>query len=146
MEKLFEPLGILEFAWEKDPQGNAWGGHGLQITARDLAAIGNLFLNNGEWNGRQVVPDSWVEKAKSDTGISPVAGVTYSNCWIQTKMEIDNSNVYFGIGYGGQALVVIPHRQMVIVVLQRDEVGRGFEKRQTEFLDTLVKEIYKATQ
>ena len=57
---LFGPLGISGAVWETDPHGIENGGNRLYITARDMAKIGYLYLNNGEWNGKQIVPKDYV--------------------------------------------------------------------------------------
>ena len=60
-ENLFGPLGIHEFNWEKDPQGNVWGGSALWLKPKDLARVGQLMLNNGIWEGNEIIPESWVK-------------------------------------------------------------------------------------
>jgi CubicO group peptidase (beta-lactamase class C family) len=62
---LFEPLGIQSAYWHQDQQGYHIGGFGLGISARDLAKLGFLYLNNGYWNGRNIVSESWVNESTS---------------------------------------------------------------------------------
>ncbi len=62
-EKLFEPLGIRGYAWEKSHEGIHTGGWGLRITPMDMAKFGYMVLNKGVWNGSQIVPVKWVETA-----------------------------------------------------------------------------------
>ena len=57
---LFSPLGITDAYWETNPQGFDYGYDLMLLTPRDMAKIGWLYLNNGEWDGIQVVPSSWV--------------------------------------------------------------------------------------
>ena len=59
----FEPLGIQSAYWHQDPQGYYIGGFGLGLSARDLAKIGFLYLNNGYWNGQSIVSDYWVKES-----------------------------------------------------------------------------------
>ena len=59
-EKLFAPMGITNFKWEKDPDGNEWGGFGLQLMPADLVKFGQLYLNEGKWNNTSLIPDNWV--------------------------------------------------------------------------------------
>jgi len=59
-ERLFEPLGIEEWGWQKDPQGMPLCFAGLQLRARDLAAIGALFLTGGARDGKRLVPPEWI--------------------------------------------------------------------------------------
>ena len=70
-QNLFEPLGIHEVIWEADPQGYTHGWGDLHLKPRDAAKIGYLWLNNGVWEGKQIVSAAWVEdsvKAHSDGG------------------------------------------------------------------------------
>jgi CubicO group peptidase (beta-lactamase class C family) len=60
---LFKPLGITNFTWEEDAQGIPIGGWGLQMTPRDMAKLGYLYLHQGEWDGQHIVPSGWVELA-----------------------------------------------------------------------------------
>ena len=59
--KLFEPLGITDVEWVGDLAGMPAAASGLRLRARDLAKIGSLYLNGGKWNGKQVIPASWIE-------------------------------------------------------------------------------------
>lgn len=61
--RLFEPLGITGATWESSPQGIDAGGWGLSITTEQLAVFGQLLLQRGRWNGRQLVPAEWIDVA-----------------------------------------------------------------------------------
>lgn len=61
--RLFEPLGITNFFWEKCPMGNEKGGWGLYILPEDIAKIGQLVLDGGRFEGKQLVPEEWVKEA-----------------------------------------------------------------------------------
>ncbi|MET4703967.1 serine hydrolase domain-containing protein [Frigoribacterium sp. UYMn621] len=63
--RLFEPLGITDATWESSPQGIDAGGWGLSITTEQLATFGQLLLQRGQWNGRQLVPAEWIDEATS---------------------------------------------------------------------------------
>ncbi len=62
---LFDPLGIEGYDWEKSQQGITTGGYGLRITTEDIAKFGQLYLQKGMWNGKQVVPAGWVADASA---------------------------------------------------------------------------------
>jgi CubicO group peptidase (beta-lactamase class C family) len=57
---LFNPLGIMDFSWQSDPQGITNGSTGLSLRPRDMAKLGYLYLHNGQWKGKQIVPADWV--------------------------------------------------------------------------------------
>lgn len=61
--RLFDPLSISGEDWETNPQGINTGGYGLRIKTEDIAKFGQLFLQKGMWNGKQIVPAKWIEEA-----------------------------------------------------------------------------------
>lgn len=63
MPRLFEPMGIQLPTWEVDPYGNTFGAGGLFLTIDELHKFGLLYLQNGSWQGRQLVPESWVRES-----------------------------------------------------------------------------------
>ena len=67
-EYLFGPLGVSEVIWPSDPQGNNWGWGDMKLAPHDMAKLGYLFLNEGLWDGHQVVSAEWVEAATSGVG------------------------------------------------------------------------------
>lgn len=112
---LFDPLGIAAPQWLSDPDGFTAGAHGLYLLARDMAKFGYLYLNQGQWDGRRIVPARWVEDStqKHLDGGFPQQ-VDYGYLWWVTR---DGGYAqYFAAGYGGQYIVVIPDLDMVIVI------------------------------
>ena len=63
--RLFEPLGISGIDWETDSKGINTGGWGLRLKTEDIARFGQLFLQKGKWNGKQILPEGWVEEAST---------------------------------------------------------------------------------
>ena len=61
--RLFEPLGIEKATWETSPQGIDLGGSGLRVRTEDIAKLGQLYLQKGKWNGKQLLPSAWIETA-----------------------------------------------------------------------------------
>jgi len=109
---LFEPIGIREAGWLEDSQGLAIGGWGLQLTPRDMARLGYLYLRQGNWNGHQVVSEKWVQVATADhiaVGDNPNAHYGYQ-WWVRPSM-----NGYAALGRGGQMIAVIPGKDLVVV-------------------------------
>ena len=70
-EELFQPMGITDFSWSKDRVGNPHGMSGLQIRPLDLAKLGRLMLNNGKWEGKQLLSESFVQEASSNLNALP---------------------------------------------------------------------------
>lgn len=108
---LFEPVGIRAGLWRQDPQGVHWGGADLFLTPRDMARFGHLFLKNGAWNGRQIVPREWVaESTKAQVKTHGWGGIEEYGYW----WWLDPVG-YFAVGLGGQVIVVLPEQELVAV-------------------------------
>lgn len=110
-EYLFGPLGITAHPWIFDPQGIHFGGSALALRPRDMAKFGYLFLNQGEWDGEQIVSPDWV--ATSTDSHVPIYGGTFSygyQWWINSP-----SGYYSARGYQGQLIFVVPEDDIVVV-------------------------------
>jgi CubicO group peptidase (beta-lactamase class C family) len=117
-KNLFEPLGIQSAYWHQDPQGYNIGGFGLGLSARDLAKIGFLYLNNGYWNGQPIVPERWV-KESTDQHIQASRHPIYGRFgygyqwWVKT---VDGCSSFRAWGRRGQFIVVVPQLDLVVAV------------------------------
>ncbi|MFI8751707.1 serine hydrolase domain-containing protein [Vreelandella lionensis] len=111
---LGEPLGIAIPPWPQDPQGIYFGGNDMQLSPRALIAIGELYRNDGMADGQRVLPEGWVEDSWTPRGQSPWTGDGYGFGWFITTLA--GEHVAYGRGYGGQALYVIPEREMTVVI------------------------------
>ena len=109
-EFLFAPLGITKMRWPRDPQGIYFGGQDIWLRPRDMAKLGTLFLNGGEWGGTQVVPADWVARS-AETVFTVADGVGYGYQW-WTFPEI---GVYFAAGAYEQRIYVAPDLDLVVV-------------------------------
>jgi CubicO group peptidase (beta-lactamase class C family) len=111
--KLLDPIGIRDYTWIKDPTGVPAGGHGLAMTSEDLARLGYLFINNGKWEDKRVVPEKWVKTAVVPRVVSRQdfnRGYSYAyHWWVMGK------NVFSAQGYGGQMLFVFPEKDLIVV-------------------------------
>lgn len=114
---LGQPLDIVIPEWPRDPQGIYFGGNDMLISPRDLLAFGELFLNGGESAGSGVVPQEWVERSWIPRARSPWSGHDYGYGWFVA--ELAGARVYYGRGYGGQLLHVIPELGIVVVITSR---------------------------
>ena len=118
--RLFEPLGIENPEWKTSPEGNSLGGSGLYIRTEDLAKFGQLYLQKGKWNGKQLVPREWVEQATSRQVPNDTEGhAKMGTDWRQGygfQFWRCTHNAYRGDGAAGQLCVVIPDQDAVIAV------------------------------
>lgn len=120
-DKLFGPLGITDFYWKTTPDGETDTEGGLFLKAHDLARIGHLFVNDGEWNGKQVLSADWIAASVKPhiADVSPSndgRNSGYSYQWWVPEHENGEAKVYGGIGFGGQRLIVVPEHNIVAVL------------------------------
>lgn len=112
--ELFGPLGIEDVTWRGDPQGISGGGAGLYMHPRDMAKIGYLYLRDGTWEGKQILPAAWIEgvrKADVDMRETWATELRYgSQFWV-----MPGRNAYLTVGYDRQLIVVMPKLDMVAV-------------------------------
>ena len=137
--RLFDPLGIdtrnaaephfsdadidtkydqAEFAWPKDPTGIQTGFAALKLKPTDMEKLGRLYLQQGRWNGREVVPRSWIQLATTAHSAPPGAPGTgaesYGYQWWVTQ-ELGHP-AYLAAGFGGQLIEVVPDVHLVVAV------------------------------
>jgi CubicO group peptidase (beta-lactamase class C family) len=109
-QRLFAPLGIQKYKWLVAPEGVNAGGFGLELQPSDLAKLAFLYLHHGTWNGRQIVPASWVEASTTDQVPDPFH--EYGYLW-----WLDRADGYaFMAGLYGQLAAVVPDKDMVVMI------------------------------
>ncbi|KAA6343203.1 6-aminohexanoate-dimer hydrolase [termite gut metagenome] len=125
--RLFQPLNIVGAAWEESPQGINFGGWGLYIKTEDMAKLGQLFLQKGSWNGKQLLPESWIEEATALHIASLPAGTTpekakdldaTENDWMQGygyQMWRCRHNGVRADGAYGQFIIILSEQDALIV-------------------------------
>jgi CubicO group peptidase (beta-lactamase class C family) len=121
-DALFGPLGIREVKWPEDPQGLSHGWGDLQLHPRDMAKIGHLFLNEGRWNGAQIVSEQWVAEATRHHVTAETDGTGYGYQWWVLAGPF--AGLYEARGRSGQAIIVWPDKDIVAVF-----TGRGVDVR-----------------
>jgi CubicO group peptidase (beta-lactamase class C family) len=111
--RLFGPLGIAPPSWQQDPQGIYFGGNNLALSPRDLLKFGQLYTNEGRYNGRQIVPADWVRASMQRYVLDTYRGFSYGYFWwIEAFAGV---RTHFAWGYGGQYVFVIPGLDLVVV-------------------------------
>jgi len=114
--RLFEPLGITGATWESDPDGINCGGWGLNIRTMDIAKFGQLYLQKGKWNGRQLVPENWIAEATSyqtSNGSNPESDWEQGYCYQFWRCR---HNAFRGDGAFGQYCIVMPEKDAVLAI------------------------------
>lgn len=113
-KELFDPLGVEIHHWQRAPEGYFFGGNNVKVTPRDLAHFGRLYLQGGEWDGRQIVPRKWVETSTEvhAEGWPERYGAFGYHWWIPPD---DPRESFAAIGFGTQLLYVVPEIDMLVV-------------------------------
>jgi CubicO group peptidase (beta-lactamase class C family) len=111
-ERLFKPLDMKNAHWTGlDKTGSVSGGWGLRLRAMDMAKLGVLMLDGGRWQGRQIVPETWIAQMKTPSATAQDYGYY---CWINHVVE---SQPEFGaMGFKGQFITVLPKQRAVVVM------------------------------
>ena len=141
---LFDELDMKDVTWERDASGTFVGGSHLFVSARDIAKVGTLYLNNGMYEGRRLLPEGFVEYS---TKMNPVYldnlqnnpdDLTFNRqaparqWWLNRSFKDPSAAIYAnapldtfkGIGHWGQMLIVIPSENLFIVRFGEDRKGR----------------------
>ncbi|MEJ2164494.1 MAG: serine hydrolase [Desulfobacterales bacterium] len=121
-KNLFARLGISDYSWDRGSGGivnTAWG---LSMKLRDMAKIGYLFLHKGQWNGRRIVSEDWVnESVRDHVSQNVFLGTGYGYQWWCGKSKINGQVVetFYAAGHGGQYIFVCPALDCVAVVTSK---------------------------
>jgi CubicO group peptidase (beta-lactamase class C family) len=120
--RLFNPLGIEGYDWETNPQGINTGGWGLRLKTEDLAKFGQLYLQKGRWNGKQILPEKWVEEATSlkiyqnpDLSQAKRDSANDSQQGYCCQFWRARHNSYMANGAFGQFVLIMPDKDALVV-------------------------------
>ncbi|MFX1577531.1 MAG: serine hydrolase domain-containing protein [Promethearchaeota archaeon] len=117
-DHLFGPLGITHAIWTRDRNGLNYGGSELHLRPRDMAKFGLLYLNDGEWDGSQIVPHEWVTQSQRSM-VQPWTGTGYGyQWWKQISMDTFEAR-----GLHSQWIIIHPEYDLVIVQTASDYDG-----------------------
>ncbi len=114
--RLFLPLSIESPTWETSPEGICTGGYGLSVRTGDIASFGQLLLDRGAWNGRQLVEPEWIDAA---TSRQVANGSNPNSDWDQGygyQFWRCRHGAYRGDGAFGQFCVVLPEQETVVAI------------------------------
>ena len=133
-ENLFKPLGIDNYQWTTDGDGNLIGSTSLWLTARDIAKIGLLYLRHGRWGDRQIVSEKFVADStvRHNDGGPPVRS-PYGYLW-WVKAGDSGPAAFFAAGSGSQLIYVVPQLDLVVAMASMSSVSGGSKN----FVDQLV--------
>jgi CubicO group peptidase (beta-lactamase class C family) len=116
---LFGPLGIENWYWKKTPTGLSDTEGGVYLTARDLAKIGYLYLHDGVWDGKRILPEGWVAASSAPAvtaSTDPARERKYGfQWWLLPYQGKERWWALTALGYGGQFLFVVPEYDLIAV-------------------------------
>lgn len=132
-EKLFEPLGIQNYRWQHTPQGVANTAGGIQLTPLGFAKFGQLYKNEGLWNGQQIIPKSWVQESFQQHAQTVEERLKYGYLWWYITYENQGKKypAYACSGNGGNKIYVFEEVDLVVVITA-SAYGRPYMHRQAD--------------
>ncbi|MBW1644376.1 MAG: serine hydrolase, partial [Deltaproteobacteria bacterium] len=116
---LFGPMGIEHYRWFILPNGKEYTGGGFRMRPRDMARFGQLYLQKGTWNGKQLISKEWVEEStRAHLIANAQLDQHYGYYWWRETFPIDNRWIesYFASGNGGNKIYVFPTEDLVVVI------------------------------
>ncbi len=152
-EHLFNPLEITIQDWAQSPQGIYFGGNNMFFTTRNIAVLGYLYLNGGEINGVQIVPQDWVEESLKNRMPQQQKGWSWGDLhnggygYLWWLGEIRGYKVFLAIGHGGQFVICFPELDMIIATNSNAYVGwTKADENERTVLDLVANYIVPAVQ
>lgn len=142
-ENLFKPMNISADNWNRDPQGNYTSGSDLEFQPRELVKFGMLYLNKGEMNGAQIIPEEWINDTYTagydDTGsYGDWKNIGFGYLWWRGQMK--GYDFIASLGYGGQCVMLVPEIDLVVVAACDSEVDWDRSDFQQEQIVKLIAE------
>jgi CubicO group peptidase (beta-lactamase class C family) len=132
-----KPMRMSNYHLFLQPTGQAYGGGGHQFTTRDFMKLTQLFLNDGRWEGRQIVSRDWARKSGAALRVlSPKSGQTYGYLWNSVAYDYNGRKVhaYFPGGNGGQVYIGIPDLDLLIAFTGGNYADGVMFRSQREFV------------
>lgn len=111
-EKLFAPLGITDYTWTGSPTGITLGYSDLKLSARDMAKFGYLYLNDGQWEGQQIIPADYAQASLVSQIATQWDAIGYGFLW----WHFEPINVTYALGWAGKYILLLPDKDMVVVL------------------------------
>ena len=120
-EYLFDPLDMNSVECGTDTQGTSDGGNGFAMNVYDMAKFGQLFLNNGVWNGEQIISDQWIKDSTSLQFERSSGSADYGHQWWVRTFGNNNYPAYFAQGHYGQYIFVVPDLELIVAITSHYE-------------------------
>ncbi len=111
---LFDPLDIRVGGWDRDPQGYYMGGNNMALSPKDLLKIGQMLMDDGRWEGKQIIAPAWIKDSFKTYTYSNYNPYGYGYQW--WNKETSGYTTFFAWGHGGQYIMMIPELDAVVVI------------------------------
>jgi len=140
-ERLFDPLGIVNYHWVSDHAGTTTGAFGLWLKPRDMAKIGQMVLDHGQWQGVQIIDSSWVaistqKQVETEDHTEPYIYHYGYYWWI-----IPRWNAFAAWGTGGNYIFIMPSKEMIIVMTSMSDVDSDLFKQNLPSFEELIRPL-----
>jgi CubicO group peptidase (beta-lactamase class C family) len=142
-QRIARPIGMEDFS-AKDSryvreESSDHPAYVFWLTARDFARVGLLFLRGGAWKDKQIIPAAWVKESTAALTAPADFGMDYGYMWWRASDRVEvgrlmGTDTYYALGYGGQALAVVPSRDLVLMQLAHLGLGGGVRHADREVL------------
>jgi CubicO group peptidase (beta-lactamase class C family) len=132
--KLFAPLNITDWIWESSKDNTTFGGFSLYLKPRDFGKIGQLLLQGGEWNNQQIIDSTYLAEATQTKVSANFNNEPYGYYfWILPAV-----NGYCALGHGGQFLLVVPEKNLVVVYTAWPYTSEQFFDKRSELMSLII--------
>lgn len=121
-ERVFRPMGITDVEWERCPEGVVVGGWGIYLSSHSQALFGQLLLQQGEWNGKQLISKEWVKEMMTVRVVRDANDYGYQ-IWL-----CEYPGAWRADGAFGQYIIIVPQKNMVVVLNQCSR-SKGWPER-----------------
>lgn len=143
-EHLFGPLGIRDYHWKKTPTGHPDTEGGLYLEAEQLVKIGYLYLQDGVWDGERILPEGWVD-ASTSRRVEAVNEFDWAYGYQWWRTDHDGVEVWAGLGFGGQYLLILPEHDLIGVVNAWNVFGGEYLSSRVALLNAMLRSVGQAT-
>ena len=132
--KLFSPLNITDWKWESSKDNTTFGAFSLFLKPRDFGKIGQLLLQNGVWNNDIIVDSNYLAESTSILTSANFNSEPYGYYfWI-----LPSFNAYCALGHGGQFLLVVPNKNLVVVYTAFPYTNEQFWDERNELMNLII--------
>ncbi len=145
---LFDPLGVQIGGWDRDPQGNYFGGNNMALSPKALLAFGRLYLDGGVSGRTRVLPREWIQESWTPRFFNSSYNSRHDSGYLWWHTRFAGQPTWFAWGYGGQFLFIVPALDAVVMFTGNpDATSRGGNNEIYDLMDrTIVPYLMKSRQ